>query len=509
MMNTPPRQPERPYILCHPSFPLLASGPYVPAGQCDACSPVTRTITSSVHKPPLADSAYTFPPDLLLQPISDTHSVALAPNPPTFAVLNAAAYECLAHFSSSHPLTDVPASWHQQWGAAAVQDCLQQLLALGLLVPQAYEPATPTEVSTTLAAWLHITNRCNMRCAYCYLDYTHEDMTVATGQQTIATIMRTAARHGYRQVRLKYAGGEPLLRFSVVLCLHQYAQEMAEQHDFLLDGIIISNGTLLTAEMIAQIQTAGLRLTISLDDDGTSPNQQRIYADGRNTAAATMQAIELALAHGLVPGVSITVSGQNVETLPQVVAWLLERDVPFVLNFYRAHDRVAAAAQSRLNMQAQEERIVAGMLATYRVIEQRLPRWSLLEALADRANLAAPHLRACSVGRNYLVFDSQGKIATCQMALKQAVATCADSDPLQLVRVASNGIQNPSVDDKQECAACRWRYWCAGGCPLTNYRETGSYQAKSPYCTLYQCLLPEVVRLEGLRLLQQECTDSM
>jgi uncharacterized protein len=33
------------------------------------------------------------------------------------------------------------------------------------------------------------------------------------------------------------------------------------------------------------------------------------------------------------------------------------------------------------------------------------------------------------------------------------------------------------------------------------YRKTGRYDAKSPNCEIYKSLFPEVIRMEGLRLL--------
>ena len=80
--------------------------------------------------------------------------------------------------------------------------------------------------------------------------------------------------------------------------------------------------------------------------------------------------------------------------------------------------------------------------------------------------------------------------------------TIHDPDPLARVRESSDGIRNLPVDDKAECRDCQWRYWCAGGCPLTAYHATGRYDAKSPNCAIYRALYPEVIRLEGLRLLK-------
>lgn len=349
---------------------------------------------------------------------------------------------------------------------------------------------------TELSAWLHMTDRCNLRCAYCYLPHLPMDMSWETAQAVVDTICRTAVNHGYRRVKLKYAGGEPLLRFAFVADLHRYAQAVARDHGVIIEGVVLSNGTLLTAEMLQEMLSLGLHLMISLDGLGSEHNSQRCYADGHDSAADVMSSVELALAHGLTPGVSVTISGRNANALPDLVAWILEHDVPFGIHFYREHD----ASQLESDLALEEDRIVAGMLAAYQVIEANLPRHSLLASLVDGANLAVAHRHTCAVGRHYLVFDTEGQISRCQMHMHRPVTTVRAVDPLAHIRTTTSGIQNLSVDEKEGCRSCEWKYWCTGGCPLTTWQATGRYDVQSPNCAIYKRLYPEVLRLERLRL---------
>jgi uncharacterized protein len=102
-----------------------------------------------------------------------------------------------------------------------------------------------------------------------------------------------------------------------------------------------------------------------------------------------------------------------------------------------------------------------------------------------------------------MVIDCKGNISRCQMDMEHPVTTIAADDPLVLVRANTNGIQNLAVDQK-ECQECIWRYRCTGGCPRLTFQRTGRYDAKSPLCDVYRAILPEVVRLEALRLLKYE-----
>jgi len=375
------------------------------------------------------------------------------------------------------------------------------MLTAGLLVPA--EQDTPIAQSPIanyqLSAWIHVTDRCNLRCAYCYLPHKREDMSLETGLAVVDAVFRSAVKHGYKKVKLKYAGGEPLLRFDLMEELHRYAQQQADKPGIELDGVVLSNGTLLTEALISDIQSLNLRLMVSLDGVGGWHNLQRPYAGGRGSFEDVAAGIERALVHGLIPDISVTVSGRNAAGLPEVVAWILERELPFSINFYRQND----FSVSHENLKLDEEKIITGMRAAFKVIEQKVPKHSLLASLTDRANLAVPHERTCAAGRDYLVFNQHGGVAKCQMQVTEPLTDLHVEDPLAVIREDKLGLQNLPVDEKEGCRDCQWKHWCTGGCPLETYRATGRYDVKSPNCNIYKAIFPEVLRLEGLRLIRE------
>ena len=358
----------------------------------------------------------------------------------------------------------------------------------------------PRAVPGALTAWLHLTDRCNLRCDYCYLPHVREDMSPGTGRAAIDATFRSAIANGFEQVKLKYAGGEPLLRFPLIMELHQYAQKQAEEHGLGLEGVVLSNGTLLTGSMASTLRALGLRLMISLDGLGAYHDAHRRYAGGRGSFADVAGAVDLALAHGLTPSISVTVSSRTAEGLADVMAWILARELPFSLNFYRENDLSASHEDMRLD----EQKIIAGMLAAFKVIEENLPRRPFLGGIIDRADLSIGHTHTCGVGQNYLVFDQNGQVAKCQMLIRKPVTDVHAADALALVRADRLGAQNVPVDEKDGCRDCPWKYWCAGGCPLATYRATGRYDVKSPNCNIYRALFPAALRLEGLRLLKYQ-----
>jgi len=237
---------------------------------------------------------------------------------------------------------------------------------------------------------------------------------------------------------------------------------------------------------------------ISLDGIGKYHDQQRPYAGGHGTFEDVQRAVNAVSEIGLMPHISITVSGQNVAGLPELLSWILDRKLPFSINFYRENE----FSLSHKELLLDEEVMIRGLLNAYQVIKDRLPKYSLLSSIVDRADLSGPHNRTCGVGNNYLVFNYSGGVSKCQMHLQEVVADAQEVDVLSLIRSDKKGVQNMLVEEKEGCRTCEWKYWCAGGCSLATFKATGRFDVNSPNCNIYKAIYPEAIRLEGLRLLK-------
>ncbi|NTU85880.1 MAG: SPASM domain-containing protein [Chloroflexales bacterium] len=219
----------------------------------------------------------------------------------------------------------------------------------------------------------------------------------------------------------------------------------------------------------------------------------------QGAAQAKVPLITAAVAGGLAPAVAITVTRSSLAAAPALATWLLEQGLAFTVSFYREH----ACGQGRDDLALEEARIIAGMRAIYAAVEASPPPWSVLGALLDRADLSHAHGRACAAGEHYMVIDHHGRVSACQMAMARPVATVADADPLGAIRLDPRLPLGLPVDDKEGCRSCEWRYWCGGGCPIATLRATVRSDLRSPSCAIYKALYPDLIRLEGRRLLRR------
>ena len=466
--------PRHPRILWEPPGELAESD----------CACVSADVAYHRPRPRGFTGLWQIPPNLYRAPLTDDHELVFNPvGEAGVVVLNRPASVLLEAYSRPRPLEG-------PWA--------YQLASLDILRPQGEASTYLPQKPKTLTAWLHVTNACNLRCSYCYVTKTREMMDQATGLAAVEAVFRAALAHDFRAVKLKYAGGEPTLNFKLIVRLHEHARALAARHKLTLRAVVLSNGVALKPEMLTWLKNEGVRLMISLDGVGSAHDAQRAFADGRGSFAFVVRGIKTALALGIRPSLSITVTAHTVHHLTKVVAFALDHDLPFNLNFYRDWSNIPSAAAWR----AESEQLVRGMRAAFKVIEARLPRRRLIDALVDRSAFNAPHARPCGAGHHYLVVDHRGRIARCHMEIERPVTDIFAQDPLSAVHVAADGFRNIPVDERTECRTCTWRYWCAGGCPLLTHRVTGRDDVQSPYCEVYRALYPDVLRLEGLRLLK-------
>jgi len=389
------------------------------------------------------------------------------------------------------------------WSAEVLEQTTAVLLAAGVLSsPQVkWQPASAREVNTrTLAAWLHLTHQCNLSCRYCYVSRSDRRMTPSIAKRSVEAIYRSAVARNCERVRLKYAGGEPMLNFAALRAAQEQAERLSARTGVGLETVVLTNGTLLTDEVLDYLLAHGIQVMISLDGVGPYQDAQRPLRGQRGSSyVMIVDALDRLLDRGISPHISVTITGQSLGGLPDLVAFLLDRQLQFSFNFYREPDGFLGSEA----LDFTSDQIIQGLLEAFRAIERRLPRHSLLSNLADRADLGILHVHTCGVGQNYLVIDSDGAIYKCQMDMAHPVTTIDADDPLAFVQADTDGIQNLAANEK-ECRECVWRYRCAGGCPRLTFQHTGGYDAKSPLCEVYQAILPEVVRLEALRLVRYE-----
>ncbi|MFM2153752.1 MAG: hypothetical protein RL199_2187 [Pseudomonadota bacterium] len=162
---------------------------------------------------------------------------------------------------------------------------------------------------------LSVTDRCNLRCAYCmpeeqYVWLAREHLLSVDELDRLAGAFVMAGVH-----RIRITGGEPLLRPDLTELVRRLAARSGVR-----ELALTSNGLLL-ADRAAELKAAGLgRVTVSLDT--LRPERFRALTR-RDTHAAVLQGIEAARSAGFeqVKLDTVVLRGVNDDELPDLVRY--------------------------------------------------------------------------------------------------------------------------------------------------------------------------------------------
>lgn len=126
--------------------------------------------------------------------------------------------------------------------------------------------------------WLYLTilptNNCNFSCIYCYESNKEESMNDQTENSILEFVKRNIKK--YKNLRLNWFGGEPLLQKERVVRMSEKINEICKQNGVPMVGLMSTNGyelDLLTFKRL--IRSRILSYQICLDGDSCTHNVQR------------------------------------------------------------------------------------------------------------------------------------------------------------------------------------------------------------------------------------------
>lgn len=182
-----------------------------------------------------------------------------------------------------------------------------------------------------LVVW-EITDHCNLSCSHCYKRSIQSLSDEFINHQRISVV--TEALKKLQLETLVISGGEPLLKFDMVLSLLDNVVANS------INVILTTNGLLLTEEKITKLFQHGLRnIQISLDG-----HLQEVHEKirGKSTFDATIRSIKTCIDAGLNVTVMTVPDRQSVYHLSEMVNYLSDIGVKFlgVERYYPHKDSV-------------------------------------------------------------------------------------------------------------------------------------------------------------------------
>lgn len=135
---------------------------------------------------------------------------------------------------------------------------------------------------------LLMTTSCNLRCRYCYIDYGSYESVSCSGNIDVEKTSRSLKKlyNDYPEGIgfVQFFGGEPLIAFNEIKRTVEIVEQLCEEHKCKLPSYgIVTNGLLLTDEIVEYLEKKNIATMISLDGDKQIHDLVRKGIGGINT----------------------------------------------------------------------------------------------------------------------------------------------------------------------------------------------------------------------------------
>ncbi len=328
---------------------------------------------------------------------------------------------------------------------------------------------------------LHLTDRCNLACRYCYAHAGEIDMAFETAVAAIARVEEGP------NCGIIFFGGEPLLRKDLIWRIMDWC-EARDPNRFHYK--VTTNGTLLDNEFLDEAVRRGLHIALSHDGTREAHDAFRIGADGRGTFAEVNAALARLLKKRPYSPVLMTVNPEMAWCFAAGVQELQAQGVQYLIASINYSGPWTDAALRTLGREYRK-------LAAWHEENYRKERKFYFSPFDKRiaSHVFPDRCNSCQLGKRQISVGPDGRLYPCVQFVgrgEYAIGT-AESGIDEMRR---EDIFCRNERDKPECAGCVLERRCHNKCGCLNIQTTGSLERlPAVLCEYERMLFPIADRL--------------
>jgi len=179
---------------------------------------------------------------------------------------------------------------------------------------------------------LFATDRCNLRCRYCYADAgkRNREMSFETAKAAIDLVAGNAGLIGLAQFAIGFhGGGEPTTAWDLVTKAVDYAHQVAENKGLDVEVFAATNG-MFNEKQRDYILQKFTNLNISIDGPADIQDYNRPKVDGSGSFTIIRDNLKFLDEHHFSYGVRATITKKDVHRIEEIVEWFKSE---FNINF--------------------------------------------------------------------------------------------------------------------------------------------------------------------------------
>ena len=311
---------------------------------------------------------------------------------------------------------------------------------------------------------LALTDRCNLRCTYCFVEKTTRRMSRETARQSVDFFLHRNITGVNPRLAITFFGGEPFIELDLMEEVIAYTRAARPDSRKQVRFAATTNATVVGPRVERMVRDHQFELLISFDGKPES-SQYRPFDNGtssyalvaRNLPKLTAWAAKAIVRMTFHPG-ALDLAGNAAHALDLGASSVTL--APVVESDWNGHE--GALEQAYLE------------LADWFISSARQGRllplestWIMLRRL-DAARHGAPRQTVpCGVARSLLGVDPDGNVMPCHRFLYRPQDWLGRVDR-PVIRAARNQYLELASSQLEECRGCAAERVCGGGCRAVN-----------------------------------------
>ncbi len=371
------------------------------------------------------------------------------------------------------------------------------LTRLGFLVPDAEQERlrmlSALDIADSKATTAYImavmSLDCNLACTYCYEGGQRGShyMSAETADQLVRFVEKEFLQSGAKDIVLEFYGGEPLLSFDLIREISRRLKASVENAARKYCFTLVTNGTLLTADVVRELIPLGLeRARVTLDGPPENHNLYRPFVSGAGSFEVIIE--NLRDVSGLIKvGVSGNYTRENYREFPRLLDIFADKEL--------TPDKISHVMFAPITETLGEHLVPEFSEGCVSADEPWLVEASLyLREEILRRGYFTPKVAptVCMIeSRNNLVVHYDGAIYKCPAFIghENLVAGHLETG-LRDYRES----HNMDVWKTDECLDCAYLPLCFGGCRFLKLLRGGAVNGVECRKAFYDAALEELVR---------------
>jgi len=370
--------------------------------------------------------------------------------------------------------------------------------------PTPWEPFMPKPGDPVRAICLNVAHSCNLSCDYCFAEKgsyggRHQLMSAEVARKSVDLLI---AMSGTRPMcEVDFFGGEPMLNWPVVKETIAYARKAGEAAGKQFTFTLTTNATLLTPEIMDDLDRESVSLILSLD--GRPDVHDTMRSGSSCSAEHGIQAMLERRAPGGVPvwehGAAQGASGRGAYAV--VRGTYTNKNLDFTADAMYMADQMGAPHFSVEPVVAKPEEDYAlraehlpVLLAEYEKLALEIDRRHKAGqtftfhhfALDDAGGPCLPRrVQGCGAGIQYLAITPEGDLYPCHQFVGREQFKLGNVHGGITEHNLQETLAGCHVFTKKGCADCWARFHCSGGCHANaDLLEGDIFQPDEIGCTL-------------------------